>query len=93
MITEIINEYEKRKEDAVAGLQQELKEKLKRAASEEEKEQLIMEYANKMSAVQEDIEVEKQKKLKTARQRLREERLRRKKELWRYFSSFKRHTQ
>lgn len=84
VITEIINEYEKKKEEAVSALQEELKEKLKSASSEEEKEQLVMNYANKMAVVQEEIEVEKQRELKTARQRLREERQRRKKELWRF---------
>ena len=61
----------------------ELKEKLRRAQSEEEKEALIKEYSEKMATIQDEIEVDKQKKLRDIRKLLREERMRRKKELFR----------
>ena len=73
--------------------QGELREKLRRAQSEEEKEALVQEYSEKMSKVQEDIEQQKQRKLRDVRKLLKEERVRRKKELYKYvlqsfFSSF-----
>lgn len=64
--------------------QGELREKLRRAQSEEEKEALVQEYSEKMSKVQEDIEQQKQRKLKDVRKLLKEERVRRKKELYKY---------
>lgn len=64
--------------------QGELREKLRRAQSEEEKEALFQEYSEKMSKVQEDIEQQKQRKLRDVRKLLKEERVRRKKELYKY---------
>lgn len=64
--------------------QGELREKLRRAQSEEEKEALVQEYSEKMSKVQEDIEQQKQRKLRDVRKLLKEERVRRKKELYKY---------
>ena len=64
--------------------QGELREKLRRAQSEEEKEALVYEYSEKMSKVQEDIEQQKQRKLRDVRKLLKEERVRRKKELYKY---------
>ena len=64
--------------------QGELREKLRRAQSEEEKEALVREYSEKMSKVQEDIEQQKQRKLRDVRKLLKEERVRRKKELYKY---------
>ena len=64
--------------------QGELREKLRRAQSEEEKEALVQEYSEKMSKVQEDIEQQKQRKLRDVRKLLKKERVRRKKELYKY---------
>lgn len=64
--------------------QEELREKLRRAQSEEEKEGLLQEYSEKMSQVQDDIEQQKQKKLLDVRKLLKEERVRRKKALYKY---------
>ena len=55
-----------------------------RAQSEEEKEALIKEYSVKMAAAQDDIEQQKQRKLRDVRKLLKEERKRRKKELYKY---------
>lgn len=64
--------------------QEELKERLRRADSEEEKQALMQEYSQKMAKAQDDIEQQKQKKLRDVRKLLKEERLRRKKELYKY---------
>lgn len=82
-ITDVINEYEQKKERALSELKTELKEKLRHAKSEEEKENLLMEFANKMTEVQDEIEKEKQKTLRDVRKQLKAERLRRKKDLYR----------
>ena len=61
-----------------------MRERLRRAESEEEKEAVIKEYSDKMAAAQDDIEQQKQKKLRDVRKLLKEERKRRKKELYKY---------
>ena len=81
-ITDAITEFEQKKEKALTSLKEELREKLKRASSEEEKEALMMEYASKMTQVQDELEREKQKKLRDVRKQLKAERLKRKKELY-----------
>ena len=64
--------------------QEELKERLRKAENEDEKEALIKEYSDKMAAAQDNIEQQKQKKLRDVRKLLKEERKRRKKELFKY---------
>ena len=64
--------------------QEELKERLRRAESEEEKDALMQEYSQKMAKAQDDIEQQKQKKLRDVRKLLKDERQRRKKELFKY---------
>lgn len=81
-ITDVITEYEQKKEKALTNLKEELRQKLKSASSEEEKEALLMEYASKMTRVQDEIEREKQKKLRDVRKQLKAERLKRKKDLY-----------
>lgn len=71
-----------------SSFQEELREKLRRAESEEEKEAMIKEYSDKLAAVQDDIEQQKQKKLRDIRKLLKEERKKRKKELFKYALSF-----
>ncbi len=44
----------------------------------------MQEYSQKMAQVQDDIEQQKQKKLRDVRKLLKEERLKRKKELYKY---------
>ena len=71
-----------------SSFQEELREKLRRAESEEEKQAIVQEYSDKMAAVQDDIEQQKQKKLRDIRKLLKEERKKRKKELFKYALSF-----
>nr|XP_002123735.5 trichohyalin-like [Ciona intestinalis] len=81
-INEIISDIEQKKEVEVMKLKIELKEKLKKCSTDEEKEKVMMEYATKIHKVTEGLEQEKQTRLSDLRGKLARERQRRKKELF-----------
>ena len=72
----ILQDIEDKKKEAILELQSELKEKLKDAADETEREQLINEYAQKMQDATNKLTQLKERRLKAMRDKLKKERLR-----------------
>ena len=82
-INEVLEDIQNKKEKVAARLKDELKEKL-RSASEEEREDIILEYAKKLQDETNAIHNEKQRRLKDKRAKLKQERMNRRRELMRY---------
>ncbi|CAH1270800.1 Hypp4441 [Branchiostoma lanceolatum] len=80
-INQVIQQVEQEKEKAIQQVQAELKERLRRCSTDEEREQAMLESAQKIQKINEQFESEKQKRLKKVRKELREERVRRKRAL------------
>lgn len=81
-IKEVLEKYENRKGDSVRELGKELREKLRSATSDEEKEFIIEDYSSKMEETVYGLENQKQEKLKDVRKLSKRERLRKKKDLY-----------
>ena len=82
-IGQILEDIEKKKETAAAQIREELKQKLKEAESEEERESIILEYAKKLQETTNALQDEKVRRLKNKRDKLMKERMNRKRELLR----------
>ena len=80
-IGEILEDIEKKKEKVAAQIREELRQKLKQAESEEERENIILEYAKKLQEETNALQDEKVRRLKDKRNKLMKERMNRKKEL------------
>lgn len=78
----MLEEYQNKKKTKVDELQNALHEKLRRATSLEEREALFDDYSRKMEEAIQALDEEKEENLKEVRQRLKRERLRKKKELY-----------
>ena len=82
-ISQILEDIEQKKEKAAAEIKEELKQKLKEAENDEERENLILEYAKKLQDTSNALQDEKVRRLKDKRNRLLKERMNRKKDLMR----------
>ena len=81
VITQVINECNKKKEDAIEKVKEELREALKSAKTDEERQQILEDHAKKIERINKVHENEKQERLKKVRKELSDIRIRRKKEL------------
>ena len=81
-INEILTETEKGKQEAIKKVQASLKESLENVQDEGEREQIIMQHADQLEAVTVQFADQKEKNLKNMRDRLKKERLKRKKSLF-----------
>ena len=85
-INGVIDEFEQKRNEMVKEAKRELETKLiemkKRNASEEEIEDMIMEHAVKLNEMTKDLQKQKNRKMSETRRRLKEERMRRKRELF-----------
>ena len=77
----ILEDIEKKKEKIAVELKEELRQKLKEAESEEERENIILEYAKKLQEETNALQDEKVRRLKDKRSKLMRERMNRKNEL------------
>ena len=82
-IDSILEDVEKQKKAAIQQVQDSLKESLKDVQDEEEREKLIMQHADQMEAVSAKFADQKESKLKSMRDRMKKERLKRKQSLYR----------
>ncbi|XP_070551144.1 golgin subfamily A member 6-like protein 25 isoform X1 [Ptychodera flava] len=82
-INAIIQDSEKKKEQGLKQMQKELREKLSRAKSDDERARIIAEYADQVQRLSEKLEKEKQEQLTRLRQQMRDRRKRRKEDLHR----------
>lgn len=82
-ISDILEDVEKKKEKIASDIKQELKERLKEAKTDEEREEIILEYAKKLQDAANELQDEKVRRLKDKREKLKKERMSRKKDLMR----------
>ncbi|EDV28435.1 uncharacterized protein TRIADDRAFT_51343 [Trichoplax adhaerens] len=81
VINQVLSECNKKKEEAIAKIKEELRDALKSASTDEERQQIIEEHAKKIEKINNAHEKEKQERLKKIRKELSDIRIRRKKEL------------
>lgn len=81
-INEILTDTEKGKQEAIKNVQASLKESLENVHDEGEREKIIMQHADQLEEVTVQFADQKEKDLKSMRDRLKKERLKRKKSLF-----------
>lgn len=82
-INAILEDVDKQKKAAIQEVQESLKKSLENVQDEGEREAVIMQHADQMEAVSAKFADEKENKLKSMRDRMKKERLRRKHSLYR----------
>lgn len=82
-ISEVLEDIEKRKEKVAADIKEKLKQRLKEAKSDEEREEIILEHAKELQEATNALLNEKSRRLKDKREKLKRERMNRKRELMR----------
>ena len=80
-LEEIIKDFEKKKDDLKDEVAKDFAAKLAQAKNDQEKEKIMVEYANNMSKLNAALEKEKQKQMADMREKLLERRRQRKKNL------------
>lgn len=86
-INQVLSEVEKDKQEAIQKVQASLREALENVKDEGEREEIIMKHANEMEAVAVQFADRKERSLMNMRNRLKIQRMKRKKSLYKYFFS------
>ena len=81
-INDVLTEIDNDKQEAVKKVQASLKESLENVQDEEEREQIIMKHADELEAVSVQFADRKERSLKNMRDRLKKDRMKRKKLLF-----------
>ena len=81
-INDVLTEIDNDKQEAVKKVQASLKESLENVQDEEEREQIIMKHADELEAVSVQFADRKERSLKNMRDRLKKNRMKRKKSLF-----------
>ncbi len=82
-INELLEDIEKKKDEMASEIKKSLVGKL-RSASEDEREEIILQHAKELQDAANALELEKQQRLKDKRKKLKDERMKRKRELMRF---------